>query len=258
MKLKYKAYNITLFCFKMFLFVFLIVFSILTTIASVSNIFMTKKVKDFINEATFEEQVGNIRYYYIECDDIEEDSIIKENPYYGWGDYPALGNPGDIFVMPQSRMEYFPLFAPFISYMFGGHAGLVVENDKLIEAMGGTAEEGYVFLNVSDLFDEERTVIGLRVDVTEEQRAQAILNAYEKVGDEYNYLFIFNTKDKYYCIDICSRVYQEENVDCKIDKTSFFTTIQELFHSSKTEISFVKYYHDGITYIYYLKSTKNK
>lgn len=254
--MKYKIMKITFFSTKMFAFLVLIVFSVLTITASINNICMTKKVKDFVNSATFEEQIGDVRYYYIECDDIDVDAVMKDNPYYGFNVYPALGNPGDIFVMPQSRMEYFPLFSPFISYMFGGHAGLIVERDKLVEAMGGTIEEGYVFLNISDLYLEDRTVIGLKVDVTEEQRKQAIQNAYDKVGDEYNYFFIINKKDKYYCMDICSRVYEEENVDCEIDKTSFFTTIQELFHSSNTDISFVKYEQDGITYVYYLKSTK--
>lgn len=251
--MKYKVFNITLFGVKIFFFLFLIVLSILTTIASFSNIFMSIKVKEFIENATFEEQIGNVRYYYIECDDIEVDSIIKENPYYG-SNYPALGNPGDIFIMPQSRMEYFPLFAPFITYTFGGHAGIIAEEDRLIEAMGGTPEEGFVFLNISDLFIEERTVIGLRVDVSAEERAQALENAYDKIGDEYNYLFIFNTKDKYYCMDICSRIYEEVSKESKVDKTSFFTTVQELFNSKKTKISFIKYYQDGITYVYYLKA----
>ena len=254
--MKAKIFQILTFSIKMFLSLFLVVVSFIFIISSVSNIFMTKKVKDFIASATFEEQVGDIRYYYIECDDIDVDSIDKENPYYGFSSYPALGNPGNIFILPQSRMEYFPLFSPFISYVFGGHAGLVVDNDKLVEAMGGTLEEGYVYLNISDLYHEERSVIGLKVDGTDEEIRQAIENAYDKVGDEYNYLFLFGRENKYYCIDICARVYSEGELDVDLDKTDWFTTVQELFVSMYTDISFFKYEHNGITYVYYLKSTK--
>jgi uncharacterized protein YycO len=169
---------------------------------------------------------------------------------------PALGMPGDIFLMPQSRMEYFPFFSQFITYLFGGHAGVVSDNKNIIEAMGGSSDQSFVYETYTDLFIEERTVVGLRVNASKEERSQAALNAKTLIGKRYNYWFILNTKDNYYCSDLCSRIYGEEfGMEYQIDTNGFHVSIQDLFRSRDTSITFVKYVKEGKTYIYYLKKT---
>ena len=251
--MKYKVYNILLFSFEMFFSFVLLVLSIMFIIASIHNIKMTESIKEFINSATFETEVNGTYYFTVESDKITEDTIIRENIT----DKPKLGNTGDIFLMPQSRMDYFPFFAEFVSYLFGGHAGVIIENGKrLIEAMGGNSDEGFVFNEPTDLHSESRTVVGIRVDASLEERKQAAQNALRLVGRKYNFLFILNTKNAYYCTDVCNRVYGKEfGMDYSIDTNGFHVSLQDLFRSEDTFITFVKYKQGDKTYVYYLKNS---
>lgn len=250
--MKNNIYKIVMFSFEMIFSLLLLILSIMFTMASIHNINMTEEIKSFINSATFEFEDDNTYYYYVECDDIDETTItIKEN------NDPILGKTGDIFLMPQSRMEYVPFFSQFVSYLFGGHAGVVIDDGKhLVEAMGGSSDQGFVYNENTDLYEEERTVVGMRVNASIEERQQAAKNALSIVGGKYNYLFIFNTKNAYYCTDICARVYGSEfDMDYNLDTNGFHTSLQDLFRSKDTRITFVKYKIDGKTYIYYLKNS---
>ena len=251
--MKYKIYNILLFSVEMIFSLVLLIISIMFIVASIHNIKMTESIKEFINSATFETEVDGTYYYIVESDKITEDTIIRENVT----DKPKLGNTGDIFLMPQSRMDYIPFFAEFVSYLFGGHAGVVIENGKrLIEAMGGSSDEGFVFNQPTDLHSESRTVVGVRVDASLTEREQAAQNALSLVGEKYNYLFIFNTLNAYYCTDVCNRVYGKEfGMNYSIDTNGFHVSLQDLFRSKDTFITFVKYKQGDKTYVYYLKNS---
>jgi hypothetical protein len=246
-----KAYKIAIFTFEMIFSLVFLILSIMFTIASIHNIKMTEEIKDFIDRATFEFQEGNNYYYTVEVDNLESPTINITNP-----NEPILGKDGDIFLMPQSRMDYVPLFAEFVSYLFGGHAGVVTDDgENLVEAMGGSSSESFVYKWETDLYSEERTVVGLRVNCSLDERKQAAKNALSLVSKNYNYLFIFNTLDSYYCTDICSRVYGKEfGMKYNIDTNGFHVSLQDLFRSKDTYISFVKYKVGNETHIYYLKN----
>ena len=188
------ATNITTFCLEMIGLVVLLTLSIMFSIASVHNMNMLDEVKAFMKSAKFEFASDNTYYYVIETDFIDEAVLSNKNV-----DNPILGKTGDIFLMPQSRMEYFPMFSEFVSYLFGGHAGVIVDNgSSLIEAMGGSSDQSEVYKMPTDLYSEERTVIGMRVNASSEERKQAADNAISLVGKMYNYLFVLNTKNNYY------------------------------------------------------------
>ena len=246
-----KGYKIAVFTIEMIFSFVLLVLSIMLIVASIHNIKMTEEVKEFIDSATFEFKEGNNYYYTVEADYLDSPVIDTTNPYS-----PTLGNTGDIFLMPQSRMDYVPLFAEFVSYLFGGHAGVIIDGgNRLIEAMGGSSAESFVYNWSNDLYDEERTIIGMRVNCSVEERKQAALNAMSLVGKNYNYLFIFNTFNSYYCTDLCSRVYGKEfGMEYNIDTNGFHVSLQDLFRSKDTYITFVKYKIGDETHIYYLKN----
>ena len=76
------------------------------------------------------------------------------------------------------------------------------------------------------------------------------------VGEKYNYLFIFNTLNAYYCNDVCNRVYGKEfGMNYSIDTNGFHVSLQDLFRSEDTFITFVKYKQGDKTYVYYLKNS---
>ncbi len=245
-----KAFKIASFTIEMLFSLVFLIFTIMFIVASIHNIKMTEEIKNFINSAKFEEQVDDTFYYVVDTDKIDTPSIQKTNRN------PYLGDTGDIFLMPQSRMEYFPFFAEFVSFLFGGHAGVITnQGNRLVEAMGGSSSEGYVYDFSTDLYTEERTVVGMRVRASVEERKQAAINAISLVGKTYNYLFIFNTKNSYYCTDLCSRVYGKEfGMNFNIDTNGFHVSLQDLFRSNDTYITFVKYKIGDQTHIYYLKN----
>ena len=256
--MKYKIFQITGFIFEMLALLVIFTLSIMFCCASIDNIKMQNQIKDFIEQATFEFEANNVRYYYIECDDLDEEVLTINYNSNGVASRPTLGAPGDLFVMPESRMDYIPFSMEFITYLFGGHAGVVIENNKIIEAMGGASDQMYVFENPTDLFYEERTVVGLRVvGSTKEERMRACENARSIIGKPYNMLFVLNTKDRYYCTDICNRIYSKEfGLDYKIDKNGFHVSCQDLMKSKDTMITYVKIVDGKTTHIYYLKNTK--
>jgi uncharacterized protein YycO len=235
------------------------ILSIMFMTASIDNMVMQTEINDFMSQATFEEEVNGVVYYYIIDETIDEDTITKNEYSNGTPANPTLGSPGDIFVMTQSRMDYIPLSMQFITFLFGGHAGIVGNDGMLIESMGGEESDAFVDTYPNDLFIEERTVIGLRVNATKEERKQALDNAYSLVSKLYNFFYIFGTKDKYYCTDLCSRVYGEEfGLNYNLDESGLYVSTQDLIKSKDTKITFLKYYDSKTdkTHIYYLKSGK--
>jgi len=146
----------------------------------------------------------------------------------------------------------------FITYLFGGHAGIVKNQSLIIEAMGAGGQD-YIESNYTDLLNEERTVIGLRTSASYEERVRAVKNAETLIGKKYNYLFIFDTIDKYYCTDLCSRVYGKEfGMEYKFDTNGFHVSCQDLIKAKETRISFVKIVKDDKLHIYYLKNESEK
>lgn len=250
-----KIFSSLKYIFEVIFFVLLMIISIMFFVASIDNMKIQSDVKKFINSAVFEKEENDICYYYVPTNDLETDTIIKDADN---GYELVLGDVGDIFVMPQSRMDMILFSEQFITYLFGGHAGIVRNQSLLIEAMGAGGQD-YVETNFTDLLSEERTVIGLRPSATYEERVKAVKNAESLIGKRYNYLFIFDTKDKYYCTDLCSRVYGREfGMKYKFDKNGFHVSCQELVKAEETRISFVKIVKDDKLHIYYLKNESTK
>lgn len=216
--------------------------------AGIYNIIITENVISFVNSSTFEAETNNTRYYVVKTDK-EVGKVITKNRN------PLLGNNGDIFVMPVSHMDVVPLLAEFITFNIGGHAGIIADEGKTtIEAMGGRLEEAYVFTAPTDLYTETRTIIGLRVDTTLDIRNKAMEYSKTLVGKDYSYWYLTSLKDKYYCTDLCSRVYSKENgLDFNLDANGLICKTQDLILNKNTFISFVKSFKNGKTNIYYLK-----
>lgn len=226
---------------------------LVTFVACIENICIQNRVKAFMAQGEYEETIDNTIIYAVKSDfPVEETIKISETSI-------DLGMAGDMFIMPQSRIDVALFSDNFITYLFGGHAGVNALDDYgnpiLIEAMGGGAEEAYVLdTGYPDLYSEDRSVIGLRVKASYLEREKAWKYAKTLVGKPYNYAFLFNTANSYYCTDLCSRIYgREASLPYQLDWNGFATSTQDLFLSKDTYISYFKYVSNGKTYIYYLK-----
>ncbi len=227
----------------------------------IENIIVQEKARAFIESAEYERSDGKYHYYAVYTDEIIEDTIT-----YDYSGNPNLGATGDFFFTGKSNMDMLPFTAEFISFYFGGHAGLIGYDkfrrvNSLVEALGGSADENYVDLTkTSDILKvDKRNFIGMRVKASVEDRQTAWDYALTRVGLPYNYLFIIDTKEKYYCTDLVARCYgKEAGLDYNLEWNGFATSTQDLFLSKQTYISFVKIKIEDQYHIYYLKSRQEK
>lgn len=231
----------------------------------IENIYMTMSINEFKQMAVYEyEEVrdGQTYIYY----KVSRETYIDK----GWECYERptiyhdnIGSNGDILLTKESPFEGIPVIHEFITFFFGGHAAIGLgdrngddfdfEAKNIIHTLGN-GDDNCARVDVNDWLIEERRAetIGVRVKgATKEETNQFICNTLDKLGTPYNYLFIFNTKNTYYCTDIISRSYQEVNKKIKINDW-FYTSVNDIVNSNDTYISFYKYMDGKTTYIYYL------
>ena len=235
------------------------------------------------------------RIYEYELNDSRSvfyDESIVEREY--------LGQKGDIFVTQQSPFPTVPFVHQIMTFYFGGHAAINNGNNKYIEATGFPqpgesiidiikyqGDENHDFsvgVNLSNKnywldpqFRSNQDIdypaygnyyrkefIGLRVkNITETEIDQAVSYAEEQLNKRalYNFLFIFDKNNKFYCTDLVSRAYQSAMVDIKNQNTfsralnddKFITTVNDILLSKDTYITIYVEVIEGIPHIYYLE-----
>ena len=215
-------------------------------------------------------------------------------------DREYLGQKGDIFVTQQSPFPTIPFVHQIMTFYFGGHAAINNGNNQFIESTGFPkpgesiidiikyqGDENHDFsvgVNLSNenyWLDPEfrsnqdedyktygtyyrKEFIGLRVkNITEPEIEQAVSYAQEQLNKRalYNFLFIFDKDNKFYCTDLVSRAYQSSLIDIRNQNTfsrslnddRFITTVNDLILSEDTYIIIYVEVIDGIPHIYYLE-----
>ncbi len=255
------------------------------------HIKIRQDIREFTKKAVLQTEISTdtIKYYKVSRETYYPNELYRE-PFYN-GDLTQPGSAGDIFVTQQAPYPNWPGIYDIVTFYFGGHAAYVGE-DNIIYDIAGYPEADESFLKV--LFKGGRSThvsdgynywldanfyrpdephyryfgsyyrseyFGLRVkDVTNEDIDQ--VSAYMKhladVKAQYNFLYILNNKNKYYCTDMMSRGYGSiTNSDGKpkynLNNDGVAVTINDLILSKHTYISFyVRTDRDGTKHIYYI------
>lgn len=215
-------------------------------------------IENFKKKATLDEEASSdmLKVYVISSDE-KRPTIEKIGNKY----YP--GNTADILITLQSELTI-PFVHDIVSFFAGGHAALVLgdyedELDRIdslytIESSGLNDD-----LNLADKYSKEywleypHPVIGLRVRMTEDQRAKVLARGLSLVGDPYNYSFLFNTKHTSYCSDLVGKAF--DSIGVNLNKDGFTTSIYDLLISGETYITYYRYFDStGVEYVYYLDS----
>lgn len=242
----YKIYKILSISFLSFI-CFL---AILTVDAIFENVIVDSQVKAFVENGVFKQELGSFYLYEVEIEEeLRSPSVTFD------GNTVNNETSGDIFIYKESKMDVLPYSAEFISYFFGGHAG-IVDGGVIIEAMGANSkpEDNIVDYAMNNLFYDrhERDVIGLRVKGSDEEIEKAVEYANSVVGVKYNFTFVFNRKNSFYCTDLISRAFgKEANLDFNLDQDGIATSCNDLVLSNDTFITYFMYYKDGIKHLYY-------
>lgn len=273
------------------LFLGFLVFLTGQTFAETAKI--NKEIKTFMDKGVYQPHLseeGTIKFYKVSRETYYPNELKRE-PFFN-GDLTKPGASGDILVTRQSPIPTYPGFYEFVSFYFGGHAAYIGENNNIYETFGfpnydetlldviiNGGDSTFVQVEHSNYWLDpnyrddnspdyikfgnyyRKEWIGLRVKgVTDDEISQVTSYMDELVEKEaqYNHLYIFNTKNKYYCTDMMSRAYAtitNSNGDSKynLNKDGVVTTVNDLILSSDTYISYyVKTDKSNVKHVYYI------
>ena len=181
-----------------------------------------------------------------------------------------IGSKTDVIITNRNPMRGVVGLDPLVGYLasnfFVGHSTMNA-NDQgtlMYEVVGNstTPEENAVIKSSNDwssyLKDTQSPIIvGVRIkDTTSEQRDKMVEYASMQVGKGYNYTFLFNRENTYYCTDLISRAAKYAGLNINYDY--FATTGNDMIISKNTYIFFYRDIEvvDGknIFNVYYLEN----
>ena len=166
-----------------------------------------------------------------------------------------VGAKADIITSNRNPLRDYPvlrdLIAPFAKYFYLGHTSINSTEDGsyLVETIGNSIWENNIVRESKNTWISEEehpnsdysspVIIGLRVkDTTPEQRDRMVEYARSKLGYRYNYTFLFNRANSFYCTDIVSRAVEAGGVNVNYDFMA--TTGTDILISPNVYIFFIR------------------
>lgn len=258
------------------------------------HIAINREIRQFVQKGVLDEvnSTDTIKYYKVSRETYYPNELIRD-PFYT-GDYLKPGDAGDIFVTQRSPLVAYPGVDQFVTFFFGGHAAVIDDSNTIFETIGiPNSDEKLldVILNggrdthvkggirnywldpthrAEDNNDPSYRAfgtyyrndwIGLRIKgITQAEidESLAYLSKLEQEEAQYNFLFVLNTKNKYYCTDMVSRAYesiQTESGKQKYDlnRDAIAVTVNDLVLSKDTYISYyVTTDKNDVKHVYYI------
>lgn len=232
-----------------------------------------------------------VKYYKVSRETYYPDEY-ERSPFFN-NNLTRPGAAGDIFVTQTSPLAIYPGVHQFVSFFFGGHAAYVDNNNQVYETVGiPDSDEGFIDVVINggrnthvmsgisnywlrpDRRDEtdpgyttygsyyRKEWIGLRLRNSSKADANYVIDELETLAAQkaqYNFLFVLNTKNKYYCTDLITRSIEKIQTDEGKQKFNFnadgiAVTINDMILSKDTYIAyFVKTDRNDVKHIYYIE-----
>lgn len=230
----------------------LCIVAILTVDTVAENIKVDNMLKEFMDNGVEVGTHGRFTFYEV----VIEEKLTTPSIVFEENGNPLSATPGDIFILRESMFDYIPYSAEFITFYFGGHAGLIYDENYVLETTGlevNPEDNAVIMYSNNILFRPERvSTVGLRVKASEEEVDKALQYAYSTIGIPYNYSFIFDRKNTFYCTDLVSRSYgKEANLDFILDKDGIAVSCNDLIISEDTFITYYMWYEGFEKHLYY-------
>lgn len=265
-RILFKIFNIIKKILSVSFLIFIVSFIVFLSQAVIENKEIRKKIEDFKAQAIVDEErsIEKVKYYKV-----SHGTYLKKDSF---DEYGNVGTVGDILVKLKapSGFEDLPFIEDFISYNVGGHAAIISNNDdfykRVIETQGNSEFNNKVDYSYNDWMDLTRfqEFIGLRVkNATIEDYISASKWAESKINPDenfynYNYNFLINRKNLFYCSDLVSRAYGYENEELrdkrfKLNYDGLPTTVLDLITSNDTYIFFYGFIdNNNVKHFYYM------
>src|SRR5690554_6976197 len=227
------------------------------------------KIEDFKARAEYigpDENLKNVHYYRVKKEYDYED--VSRNTFTI--DERNIGSKTDVIITNRNPMRGTPVLDPLVGFLasnfYVGHSSMnsVDDGSRMYEVVGnsGTPGKNVVIEGTNDWYRyiediETPVIVGVRIkDTTEEQRDKMVEYADQQLGKGYNYSFIFNRANTYYCTDLVSRSAKYAGLNINYDH--FATTGNDMIISKNTYIFFLRdiVYEDGepVFNIYFLEN----
>ena len=229
-------------------------FLILTIIISVFTIFMInglieshyirKTINEFKSRGQLVYESNNTRFYKVKK--LYEFENVDKHIMTDFND-PFIGSTTDIFLTSRNPVSGSIITQVISKYTWIGHAGMVIDDagKKTIEITGNDVNNKVSIYDNTWLTDSLKTtkeIALLRIkDINSEKEIKIINYLYDKLGSPYNYSFIFNRNNSFYCTDLISRA--ANNAGIKLNYDFLVTTGADIFSSKAT---YLVYYREKV------------
>lgn len=277
-----------------FVLIFFLGFLIFLTGQTVAEtVIINREIRKFVQKGVYQPEISNedtIKFYKVSRETYYPEEFERE-PFFN-GNLLKLGAEGDIFLTRQAPLPTYPGIYEAVSFYFGGHAAYFGKDNDMYETFGFPSADETLFSVIinggSNTFVQVETSnywldpdyrneddesyrkfgtyyrkewIGLRVKGITKEEISQVTDFMDTLADkksQYNHLFIFNTKNKYYCTDMMSRALStitDSNGESKynLNKDGVATTVNDLILSSDTYISYyVKTDKNNVKHVYYV------
>ncbi len=272
------------------LFVGFLIFLTGQTVAETIEI--RKEINSFIKKGEFQEDIsieGEIEFYKVSRETYYSQEFAR-TPFFN-DDLERPGSEGDLFVTREAPIPHLPGFYEFMTFYFGGHAAYVGPDNELYETYGFPDYDENILkvifkggrdthVDIADNYFLEKSYrnefdpnyekyngyyrnewFGLRLKgITQDEIDQttAFMNHLVDVKAQYNHLYIFNTKYKYYCTDMMSRAFaiitnSNNKSKYNLNRDGVAVTVNDLILSKDTYIAYYVYTdRNNVKKVYYI------
>ncbi|HHX79824.1 MAG TPA: hypothetical protein GX692_02005 [Acholeplasmataceae bacterium] len=236
------------------LLIILICFFIFLINGAFEHFVVQGRIEDFkaraVGEPVKDDKIINTYYYRVPAREGEDTS----RNIFDF-DTRIIGAKADIITSNRNPLRDYQilreLVAPFAKYLYLGHTSINSTEDGsyLIETIGNSVwENNKVQENRNDWITSEEAygkdysspvIIGLRVkNTTSKQRDKMVEYARSKIDYPYNFSFLFNRANAFYCTDIVSRAIEAGGVNVNYDFLA--TTGTDILTSENVYIFFIR------------------
>lgn len=271
------------------LFIGFLVF--LTGQTAAEHLQIRREIKSFTNKGVLQTDISTdkIKYYKVSRETYYPNELIRPSFYNDQLDQP--GSQGDIFLTQQAPYPTLPGLYEFVSFYFGGHAAYIGEDNIIYDIAGyPSADESWFkvffkggkyttvsagnnyWLNSEFWKPTEgnyrhfgsyyrKEYFGVRVKGATVDDINKVTNFMKHLADieaQYNFQYIINRKNRYYCTDMMERGYASIKTDAgkpkyNLNNDGVAVTVNDIILSKDTYLSFyVKTDKNDVKHIYYI------
>jgi len=222
----------------------IILFSVFMINGIIEDISVRNQVEEFKSRGVYLDKSGSTKYFTVKAREGENTTRhIKD----GISDY-NVGSKADIYVTSRNPLGDSALIGWISKKTWIGHTALVYDDygKKTIEITGSLSPEDNVvriFPNtwISNAGQTPQVALLRIKDTTEKERQRIIEYAEKQMGKPYNYSFLFNRNNSFYCSDLVSRAVASVGINVNYDYLA--TTGSDMIVSPNT---YLIYYQETI------------